>query len=101
MIEVICNDRLGKKVRVKVNEDDTIGDLKKLIAAQVYQSFSRLNLLFSRFVKLIRKHFSAHQVGTRPEKIRIQKWYTVFKVRATYKYVSLSSLVDVKLDSSV
>ena len=46
MMEVICNDRLGKKVRVKVNEDDTIGDLKKLIAAQV---------------------------GTRPEKIRIQK----------------------------
>lgn len=43
MIEVVCNDRLGKKVRVKCNEDDTIGDLKKLIAAQV---------------------------GTRPEKIR-------------------------------
>jgi hypothetical protein len=43
MIEVICNDRIGKKVRVKCNEDDTIGDLKKLIAAQV---------------------------GTRPEKIR-------------------------------
>ena len=54
MIEVVCNDRLGKKVRVKCNEDDTIGDLKKLIAAQV---------------------------GTRPEKIRIQKWYTVYKVR--------------------
>ncbi len=35
MIEVICNDRLGKKIRVKCNEDDTIGDLKKLIAAQV------------------------------------------------------------------
>ena len=45
MIEVICNDRLGKKVRVKCNEDDTIGDLKKLIAAQV---------------------------GTRPEKIRFR-----------------------------
>lgn len=42
-----------RKVRVKCNEDDTIGDLKKLIAAQV---------------------------GTRPEKIRIQKWYTVYKV---------------------
>lgn len=52
MIEVICNDRLGKKIRVKCNEDDTIGDLKKLIAAQV---------------------------GTRPEKIRIQKWYTIYK----------------------
>jgi ubiquitin-like protein 5 len=55
MIEVICNDRLGKKVRVKCNEDDTIGDLKKLIAAHI---------------------------GTRPEKIKLQKWYTVFKVRA-------------------
>ena len=80
MIEVICNDRLGKKVRVKCklifsslfrqslissvfvvcccvgNEDDTIGDLKKLIAAQV---------------------------GTRPEKIRIQKWYTIYKDHIT------------------
>ena len=26
MIEVILNDRLGKKVRVKCNEDDTIGE---------------------------------------------------------------------------
>eukprot|EP00871_Galdieria_phlegrea_P004165 jgi/Galph1/474/GphlegSOOS_G5268.1 len=40
------------KIRVKCNPDDTIGDLKKLIAAQT---------------------------GTRPEKIRIQKWYTVYK----------------------
>ena len=47
MIEVVCNDRLGKKIRVKCNPDDTIGDLKKLIAAQT---------------------------GTRPEKIRLQKW---------------------------
>jgi ubiquitin-like protein 5 len=47
MIEVILNDRLGKKVRVKCNEDDTIGDLKKLIAAQV---------------------------GTRPEKIRCEDY---------------------------
>ncbi|ETI49401.1 ubiquitin-like protein 5 [Phytophthora nicotianae P1569] len=34
MIEVILNDRLGKKIRVKCNEDDTVGDLKKLVAAQ-------------------------------------------------------------------
>lgn len=34
MLEVILNDRLGKKIRVKCNEDDTIGDLKKLVAAQ-------------------------------------------------------------------
>ena len=30
----ICNDRLGKKIRVKCNPDDTVGDLKKLLAAQ-------------------------------------------------------------------
>ena len=56
MIEVVLNDRLGKKVRVKCNEDDTIGDLKKLAAAQL---------------------------GTRPEKIRLQKWYNVFKNHIT------------------
>ena len=56
MIEVICNDRLGKKIRVKCNPDDTIGDLKKLLAAQT---------------------------GTRPEKLRIQKWYTVYKDHIT------------------
>jgi len=56
MIEVILNDRLGKKIRVKCNEDDTIGDLKKLTAAQC---------------------------GTRPEKIRIQKWYNIYKDHIT------------------
>ncbi|EDP42350.1 hypothetical protein MGL_3108 [Malassezia globosa CBS 7966] len=34
MIEVIANDRLGRKVRVKCSPEDTVGDLKKLIAAQ-------------------------------------------------------------------
>ena len=34
MIEVILNDRLGRKIRVKCNPTDTIGDLKKLVAAQ-------------------------------------------------------------------
>ncbi|KAL0436905.1 UNVERIFIED_CONTAM: Ubiquitin-like protein 5 [Sesamum radiatum] len=47
-----------KKVRVKCNEDDTIGDLKKLVAAQT---------------------------GTRADKIRIQKWYTIYKDHITLK----------------
>ncbi|KAK0588346.1 hypothetical protein LWI29_038449 [Acer saccharum] len=34
MIKVVLNDRLGKKVRVKCNDDDTIDDLKNLVAAQ-------------------------------------------------------------------
>lgn len=52
MIEITLNDRLGKKVRVKCNQDDTIGDVKLLAAAQL---------------------------GTKPEKLRIQKWYTIYK----------------------
>ena len=56
MIEITCNDRLGKKVRVKCNTDDKIGDLKKLIAAQT---------------------------GTRAEKIVLKKWYNIFKDNIT------------------
>ena len=52
MIEITVNDRLGKKVRVKCNEDDTVGDLKKLIAAQT---------------------------GTKWDKIVLKKWYTIYK----------------------
>lgn len=29
MIEVLVNDRLGKKIRVKCLEDDTVGDFKR------------------------------------------------------------------------
>ena len=48
----MLNDRLGKKVRVKCNSNDTVRDLKLMAAALT---------------------------GTRPEKIRLQKWNTVFK----------------------
>uniref|UniRef100_A0A5F8HJ91 Ubiquitin-like protein 5 n=1 Tax=Monodelphis domestica TaxID=13616 RepID=A0A5F8HJ91_MONDO len=46
MIEVVCNDRLGKKVRVKCkpSTDDTIGDLKKLIAAQTGTRWNKIVL---------------------------------------------------------
>ncbi|EPQ29580.1 uncharacterized protein PFL1_02799 [Pseudozyma flocculosa PF-1] len=56
LIEVQANDRLGRKVRVKCSPDDTIGDLKKLIAAQT---------------------------GNPPEKIILKKWYTVYKDHIT------------------
>jgi len=52
LIEVICNDRLGKKIRVKCSPDDTVGDFKKLLAAQT---------------------------GTAPQKIVLKKWYNTFK----------------------
>ncbi|PWZ03833.1 ubiquitin-like protein [Testicularia cyperi] len=56
MIEVSANDRLGRKVRVKINPEDTIGDLKKLIAAQT---------------------------GTAPQKIVLKKWHNVYKDHIT------------------
>ncbi|CAE6509257.1 unnamed protein product [Rhizoctonia solani] len=72
LIEVIANDRLGRKgichntlakirmaliaspVRVKCSPDDTVGDLKKLIAAQT---------------------------GTDPSKIQLKKWQVL-----TYRF---------------
>ena len=44
MIEIIVNDQIGHKERIKVNEDDTIGDVKILVA---------------------------FKIGTRPERIRL------------------------------
>ena len=52
MIEVLANDRLGRKVRVKCLPEDTIGDLEQLIALQT---------------------------GTSAEKIVLKKGYQVFK----------------------
>lgn len=46
----------GRRVRVKCEPDDTIGDLKKLIAAQV---------------------------GTRPDKLKLQKWTIVYRDHIT------------------
>ncbi|EGR33753.1 ubiquitin-like protein, putative [Ichthyophthirius multifiliis] len=56
MIEVIVNDRMGKKERIKCLPTDTIGIFKKLIQAKT---------------------------GTRSEKIKLQKWHQVFKDHIT------------------
>ncbi|KAG6857741.1 hypothetical protein H0H87_004157 [Tephrocybe sp. NHM501043] len=55
-LAVIANDRLGRKVRVKCDSEDTVGDLKKLIAAQT---------------------------GTNAAKIQLKKWYTIYKDHIT------------------
>ena len=56
MIEVICNNRLGGKERVKCYPTDTIANLKKLIGAHT---------------------------GTRADKIRLQKSYQILKDQIT------------------
>jgi ubiquitin-like protein 5 len=44
MIEVLANDRLGKKIKVKCLGTDTIGDLKKIISLQIGSSYEKLIL---------------------------------------------------------
>lgn len=56
MIEIIVNDRIGKKVRIKCFADDSIANLKLLIAAHT---------------------------GTKAEKIRLQKAYIILKDQIT------------------
>ena len=52
MIEVIVNDRMGNKTRVKCCPTDTIKDLKRLVSAHT---------------------------GTRYDKIRLQRWHSILK----------------------
>lgn len=70
MIEVIVNDRLGKKIRVKCNLDDTIGDLKKLVAAQT---------------------------GTRADKIVLKKWYNIYKDHITLSDYEITDGMNLEL----
>jgi ubiquitin-like protein 5 len=70
MIEVTCNDRVGKKVRVKCNPDDTIGVLKLLIAAQT---------------------------GTKAEKIVLKKAYNVFKDHITLEDYEIHDGMNLEL----
>jgi len=44
MIEVLVNDRLGKKVRVKCLDDDLVGDFKKILALQLGTQANRIAL---------------------------------------------------------
>ncbi|KAG8203147.1 ubiquitin-like protein 5 [Candida albicans P57072] len=56
MIEIQANDRLGKKIKLKCLETDTIGDVKKILGLQI---------------------------GTPPEKIILKKGYQVYKDHIT------------------
>jgi len=70
MIEVICNDRLGKKIRVKCNPSDTIGDFKLLLAAQS---------------------------GTRKDKIVLKKGYIIFKDHITLEDYEINDGMGLEL----
>lgn len=50
MIEVIVNDRLGHKERIKCNEDDTIGNVKILVAFKTGTRPERIRLMLANRV---------------------------------------------------
>ena len=70
MIELILNDRLGRKVRVKCNSTDTIQIVKILTAAQL---------------------------GTRAEKLRIQKGNIIYKDHITLEDYELKDGMGLEL----
>ncbi|OMH81313.1 Ubiquitin-like protein 5 [Zancudomyces culisetae] len=74
MIEIMCNDRLGKKVRVKCNPDDTIGDLKILIAAQTGTKPEKIVLkkCFVGFTRILFLFFTV--LKSRVKNIRDPRW---------------------------
>ncbi|KAE8375825.1 ubiquitin-like modifier hub1 [Aspergillus bertholletiae] len=58
LIEVMANDSLGRKRRVKCDSEITVGELKKLIA-------------------------ETGEPKLDPSKINLKKWYTVYKDHIT------------------
>lgn len=52
MIEIIVNDRTGKRIRVKCEPTDTVGDLKKLIAAQIGTRSDKLIIKRQQYIVL-------------------------------------------------
>ena len=68
LIEIILNDRFGKKIKIKVHEDDTIKDVKILVASKT---------------------------GTKADKIRIQRGNQIYQDNIsldTYEIVNGMSL---------
>ena len=70
MIEIIANDRIGKKVRVKCFPTDTIFNLKQLIAAHI---------------------------GTKPEKIKLQNANIIYKDKITLEDYEINDGTAIEL----
>jgi len=70
LIEVVLNDRLGRKCRIKCYVTDTIIQVKRLAAAQL---------------------------GSRAEKMRLQRWNTVFKDHLTLEDYEVSDGSNIDL----
>lgn len=58
MLEVVCNDRLGRKTGVKCLGEDTVGELKLVLGAQIGMDPARIVL--KRGYLVLKDHISLH-----------------------------------------
>ncbi|AWU77525.1 uncharacterized protein C5L36_0D02690 [Pichia kudriavzevii] len=70
MIQIWCNDRLGRKIAVKCLPEDTISDFKKVLALQI---------------------------GTPAQKIVLKKGYLVFKDHITLQDYEINDGTNLEL----
>ncbi|CCC67097.1 hypothetical protein NCAS_0A05390 [Naumovozyma castellii] len=70
MIEVLVNDRLGKKIKVKCLGEDSVGDFKKVLSIQL---------------------------GTQPNKIVLQKGGNVLKDHITLEDYEIHDNTNLEL----
>ncbi|XP_060060506.1 ubiquitin-like protein 5 [Erinaceus europaeus] len=56
MIEVVYNDRLGKKAHVKCNTDDPTGDLKKLTIVRIETHWDKI--ILKQWYRTFKDHVS-------------------------------------------
>lgn len=68
MIEVICNDRLGKKVRVKCNEDDTIGNTALKCVSLITRLMIKVIVCIYIYRRFKETHSSSNRHTTRENK---------------------------------
>lgn len=84
MIEVIANDRLGKKVRVKCDSEDTVGDLKVSSSSP-----KRLRVVFNAVAS------SAHCRNLLPHR-RVQIGGRLFSRNGIHRIKTISSFRTMK-----
>jgi ubiquitin-like protein 5 len=70
IIEIIVNDRVGKKTRIKCSPGDTIGILKQIVAAHI---------------------------GTKAEKIKLQLGYSVLNDNITLEDYEIKNGMSIEL----
>ncbi|ODV91419.1 hypothetical protein CANCADRAFT_26783, partial [Tortispora caseinolytica NRRL Y-17796] len=58
IVDCCTNNSLGKRIKVKCLEDDTIGDFKKLVAAQIGTAPDKIGKYIFRYYTTFKDHIT-------------------------------------------